>query len=680
MGAVVPVSTILIADTTFKRLGALAPLCLAPLLNAAEPTELVLDGVPPVSDQAVATIRNYGSADLTRFVDWSGDGQRMVVTTRVGETRQLFELDAPGGELRQITDYANAVWEGTYSPTPDRNGFIFVKDDNGNERYQLYYRDMDSGEVTRLTDGESRNTHVLWASKGDRFAFTTNARNGLNADIFIGYPDRPGEYDPLFTEAGAWVAVDWDRHDYRLLVMDVISATRSRMYVLDLRNNRVERINRYGGPALYSTGRFANNSYALYVISDVGEEFAHLYYYRLARQIQSVQLRPRKLRDVTRDIHWDIKTFDMSPDGEWIAYIVNDDGVDRVGLYRISGGKHMRGPELPIGRIDTIKFNPDNRRLAITINSAAHGRAIYTYDVDSRELVRWFVSKQVVQHAGRFVEPEIIRYPTFDGDEHGRRQIPAFIYRPEKATGRMPVIIYIHGGPESQFQPFFSRSIQTWVNELGAVVVAPNVRGSTGYGRTYTSLDNGFKREDAVFDIGALLDWIADQKDMDASRIGLYGASYGGYLVLASMALYADRICCGVDIAGISNFVTFLGSLDVSRRDLRRVEYGDERDPAMAAYLNRISPTTNAASIKRPLMVVQGLNDPRVPHTEAQQIVDAVRGRGGTVWYLLAQDEGHVMRRTSNIDVVDAATLQFFRTWLAGDNRVTEAAGTSEAP
>jgi len=643
--------------------------------------DLVLDGLPPISTEALGLIRDYGNADLTRFVDWTGDGQHMVITTRSGETRQLFVLEAPGGELRQITDYPDAVWEASYSPAPERDGMIFIKDQDGDERYQLYYRDMSSGTVTPLTDGNTRNTHVLWANKGDRFAFTTNARNGLNADIFIGYPDRPGEVKPLFTEAGAWVALDWDQHDQRLLVMDVISATRSRMYVLDLRNYRVDRVNRYGGPALYTTGRFANNSYSMYLVSDVGEEFAHLYYYRIPRNINSVQLKPRKLRDVTRDIPWDIKTFDMSPDGNWLAYIVNDDGVDRVGLYRTSGGKHMRGPELPMARVDGIKFNPDSKRLAITINAAAHGRAIYTFDVDTRELVRWFVSTTAAKNSDRYVEPELIHYPTFDQDENGdRRQIPAFIYRPEDATGPVPVIVYIHGGPESQVQPFFSRSVQTWVNELGAAVVAPNVRGSTGYGRTYTMLDNGFKREDAVKDIGALLDWISEQKDLDASRVGLYGASYGGYMALATMARYPERVCCGVNIAGISNFMTFLNSLEESRKDLRRTEYGNEQDPAMAAFLNRISPTTNAASIRAPLMVVGGLNDPRVPHTEAEQIVRAVRNGGGTVWYVLARDEGHVIRRSSNIDTVDAATLQFFRTWLAGNTRVTQAENADSAP
>ncbi len=660
-------------------LGLLAMTLWAPITRSSD--NLVLDGLPPISAEAVSTVRHYGSADLTRFVDWSADGRDMIITTRSGETRQLFVLEAPGAEPRQITDYADAVWEASYSPAPERNGMIFIKDQNGDERYQLYYRDMTTGAVTPLTDGQSRNTHVLWANKGDRYAYTTNARNGLNADIFIGYPDRPDELTPLFTEAGAWVALDWDDHDQRLLVMDVISATRSRMYVLDLRNDRINRINRYGGPALYTTGRFANNSYSMYLISDVGEEFAHLYYYRIPRNIGSVRLKPRKMRDVTRHIPWDIKTFDMSPDGHWLAYIVNDDGIDRIGLYRTSGGKHMRGPELPVARVDGIKFNPDNKRLAITINSAAHGRAIYTFDVDTRELVRWFVSSNTTENSARYVEPELIRYRTFDKDDNGDpRQIPAFIYRPEKVSDPVPVIIYIHGGPESQTQPFFSRSIQTWVNELGAVVIAPNVRGSTGYGRTYTLLDNGFKREDAVKDIGALLDWIAEQKDFDASRVGLYGASYGGYMVLATMARYPDRVCCGVDIAGISNFVTFLNGLAESRKDLRRTEYGDEQDPAMAAYLNRISPTTNAANIRAPLMVVQGLNDPRVPHTEAEQIVRAVRSGGGIVWYVLARDEGHVLRRTSNIDFVDAATLQFFRTWLSGDTRVTQATGLDSAP
>jgi dipeptidyl aminopeptidase/acylaminoacyl peptidase len=258
----------------------------------------------------------------------------------------------------------------------------------------------------------------------------------------------------------------------------------------------------------------------------------------------------------------------------------------------------------------------------------------------------------------QFVAPELVRYPTFDRSNGKFRQVPAFVFRP-RTPGRHPVYIDIHGGPESQYTPGFNTFTQFLVREMGFVVVAPNVRGSTGYGKTYMNLDNGEDREDSVKDIGALLVWIGLQKDLDAKNVFVGGGSYGGYMSLASMVHFSDRLRGGIDVVGISNFVTFLESTSAYRRDLRRPEYGDERLPRMRAYLQRISPLTNAARIAKPLLVVQGLNDPRVPATESQQMVAKIRARGGEVWYLAAKDEGHGFRKKSNRDFYQRTIVTF---------------------
>jgi dipeptidyl aminopeptidase/acylaminoacyl peptidase len=264
------------------------------------------------------------------------------------------------------------------------------------------------------------------------------------------------------------------------------------------------------------------------------------------------------------------------------------------------------------------------------------------------------------------VTPTLVRFPTFDRVDGKPRTIPAFYYRPAKApaSGKLPVVIQIHGGPEGQAQPGFSPTTQYLVNELGVAVLVPNVRGSSGYGKSYLLLDNGDKREDSVKDIGALLDWIGKQPELDADRIGVYGGSYGGYMVLATMTNYPERIRAGVDIVGISHFGTFLKNTEDYRRDLRRAEYGDERDPAMQAVFDRISPLNNASRISAPLFVAQGRNDPRVPYTEAEQIVKAVRGNDQPVWYLLFNDEGHGFRKKANSDYFGAATMLFWQRHL----------------
>jgi dipeptidyl aminopeptidase/acylaminoacyl peptidase len=257
-------------------------------------------------------------------------------------------------------------------------------------------------------------------------------------------------------------------------------------------------------------------------------------------------------------------------------------------------------------------------------------------------------------------EPQIVRWTSFD-----QRSISGIVYRPSaRFTGRRPVLVSIHGGPEAQAKLGFLGRMQYFVNELGIAVIEPNVRGSSGYGKTFLTLDNGMLREDSVRDIGSLLDWIATQPDLDASRVLVSGGSYGGYMSLATSARYAERIAGAIDVVGISNFVTFLNNTESYRRDLRRVEYGDERDPQMRDFLERISPTNQAQRITKPLFVVQGRNDPRVPYTEAEQIVAKARANNPFVWYLRAENEGHGFVRKDNADFQFYATVMFVRATL----------------
>ena len=265
----------------------------------------------------------------------------------------------------------------------------------------------------------------------------------------------------------------------------------------------------------------------------------------------------------------------------------------------------------------------------MTLNTAQTSSDVYVMSLGddplaSGELTRWTTSEVGGLDTSQFSVPDLIRYPTFDDEGEQPRTIPAFVYRPQ-GDGPHPVVIYIHGGPESQFRPGFLSTFQSWVDLLGAAVVAPNVRGSSGYGSDYVRLDNGRQREDSVRDIGALLDAIDRDPTLDAARVAVYGGSYGGYMVLASAVHYSDRLRAAVDIVGISNFVTFLENTEEYRRDLRRAEYGDERDPEMRAFLQEISPLNRVDKIRIPVFVIQGENDPRVPVSEAEQMVNALR-------------------------------------------------------
>ena len=381
-----------------------------------------------------------------------------------------------------------------------------------------------------------------------------------------------------------------------------------------------------------------------------------------------------KLEPITADIAWNVESFALSDDGRRAAFAVNEEGRSRLYLLDPATRRYAPVSGLPIGRVYGIEFSPDDRRLAMTISTADSPSDVYTLELgagalDAEELTRWTYSEIGGLRREMFVEPELVHYRTFDSESGGPEHIPAFIYRP-RTEGPHPVIISIHGGPESQYRPGFSSTFQMWVNELGAAVIAPNVRGSSGYGKQYVKLDNGRLRENSVRDIGALLDWIAEQPDLDESRVAVYGGSYGGYMVLASLVHYSDRLRGGVERVGISNFVTFLENTQDYRRDARRVEYGDERDPEMRAFLESISPNRRASEIRVPLFVAQGQNDPRVPVTESDQVVSAVRSNRMPVWYMKALNEGHGFRKKENADLFRAIAFMFLEQYLMPEDRV----------
>lgn len=373
-------------------------------------------------------------------------------------------------------------------------------------------------------------------------------------------------------------------------------------------------------------------------------------------------------QSLTAGIGWDVTDFVLSTDGKRGAFVTNEDGASRLYLLNTRNHRYSRVGKIPLGLISDLGFSPDGRKLAITLSTPQSPSDVYVLQLGRRPeqagaLVRWTFSEVGGLDPQQFTEPELLHYPTFDLRGDKRRRVPAFIYRP-RGPGPHPVIIHVHGGPESQYRPGFSSRAQMWVSELGAAVIAPNIRGSTGYDLEYLVLDNDYRREDAIRDIGALLDWIAAQPDLDESRVAIYGASYGGYVVLASAVLYSDRLRAGVDVVGISNFVSFLENTEDYRRAFRRYEYGDERDPEMRAYLERISPLNNADRINIPLLVVQGRNDPRVPASESEQIVRALRDHGQPVWYIEALNEGHGYARRENRRVYEQATVLFLQQYL----------------
>jgi dipeptidyl aminopeptidase/acylaminoacyl peptidase len=624
----------------------------APAQEKKEIGNLVCEGIPDIPPALMEKMNQYQNTRGAGFVDWTPDGQKILMYTRFGDTPQLHMLDFPGGDRKQITFFKEPVTSARFIPDAKLNQFIYLKDVGGNEFSQQYLFDMNTGKYELISDGGRSQTSLpFFSNSGKQFATVSTRRNGKDYDIYISNTETPKESKLVLQEGGSWSVRDWSPDDNSLLVAKYISSTRSELYVLDLSTSKLEQINPSKEEIAYGSAHWSADHKGLYVVNDQGSEFLTLKYYDIAS---------KKFTALTSSIPWDVVGFTANKARTRMVISANENGSTK--LYTVDAGtkKISAINGLPPGVISDVKFNPVNLNIAFSITSAQTPSDIYTYNPEIDKVTRWTSSEVGGLNPSTFTIPTPIEFESFD-----KKKIPAFYYKPTSKPGeKLPVVIQIHGGPESQYQPWFSSFISFLNNELGVAVIAPNVRGSSGYGKSYLKMDNGFNREESVKDIGALIDWIAKQPELDASRICVYGGSYGGYMVLASLTNFNDKLKCGIDVVGISNFITFLEKTEDYRKDLRRVEYGDERDPKMKDFLVKISPANNVQKITKPLFIIQGLNDPRVPVNEAEQMKQKMRDQKGDVWYLLAKDEGHGFKKKVNVDYMQWSVVSFLQNKL----------------
>jgi dipeptidyl aminopeptidase/acylaminoacyl peptidase len=619
------------------------------------PENLVVDGIPAIPTGLPADVRRYTEARGAGLADWHPTRREMLISTRFGNTAQIHVVRMPLGARFQLTFFDEPVTGASYDP---KNGsyFVFAKDVGGNEFTQLYREDLATGRVTLLIDGgRSQNGGVTWSHAGDRIAYGSTRRNGADRDLYVMDPANPSsDRRVLEVNGGGWSVLDWSPDDRQLLVAQFLSVNQSFLWLVDVATGAKSPATPPSADTVaYGGGEFSADGRGLYLTSDQGGEFQRLAYLDLAT---------KTVTPLTSQIPWDVDEFDVSPDGRLVAFVTNEAGISKLYLLDAATRRFRPLGGLPVGILGGVRWHRNGRDLGFTLGTAQFPGDVYSIDVRNGALTRWTESELGGIVAAELPDPSLIRWTATDG-----REITGFLYRPPaRFTGPRPVIISIHGGPEGQSRPGFLGRDNYFLLELGAAVIQPNVRGSTGYGKTFVKLDNGMKRMDAVADIGALIDWIARQPDLDAAHVMVTGGSYGGFMTLAVATTYNDRITCALDVVGISNFNTFLKNTESYRRDLRRVEYGDERDSATAAFFDRTAPLTNAGRIMKPLFVVAGLNDPRVPHTEAEQMVARVKQNGSPVWFLMANDEGHGFRKKGNRDYQFYATVLFVRQFLMG--------------
>jgi len=622
--------------------------------NEIVPNEnLVVEGVPKIPASLAEGVDRYTNFRGAALDSWDPVNREMLISTRFADTSQIHLVKMPAGARTQLTFYPDRVAEAQYSPVKD-DSFVFSKDIGGGEFFQLYRYDVATGDVTLLTDGKSRNTGAVWSYAGDRIAYGSTRRTGDDVDLWVVEPANPNSDHPLAQlQGGGWSALDWSADGQKILVHEDISANESYLWVMDSKSGEKNLITPKGGAVkiAYSRGRFSKDGKGIYVTTDKDFEFQRLAYIDLANKEHTY---------LTTGIPWNVDEFELSFDGKTIAFVTNEDGFGVLHLLDTKTGKEKPVPVLPKGVISGVTWHKNNRDLGFNLSSARSSSDVYSLDVQTGKVERWTYSETGGLNTSSFPEAELIHWKSWDG-----RMISGFLYRPPaKFAGKRPVIINIHGGPEGQFRPSFPGRWDYYMNELGIAMIAPNVRGSTGYGKTFLALDNGFLREGSYQDINTLLDWIQTQPDLDSNRVLITGGSYGGFMTLAVATNYNDRICCSVDVVGPSNLVTFLEHTSGYRKDLRRVEYGDEHDPKMHEFLERIAPYNKAKNITKPLFVIAGKNDPRVPASESEQMVNIVRQNGTPVWWLMAKDEGHGFAKKKNQDYQFYATVMFVKEYL----------------
>lgn len=614
---------------------------------------LVMQGIPAIPDTIAQGVQRYLESRSAAFCDWHPKRKELIISTRFANVPQLHRVGLAMGARKQLTFFNEPITNAAFEPVIG-DYFLFTKDIGGNEFSQIYRYDLLNGKITLLTDGKrSQNLGIAWSNKGKWIAYNSTSRNGSDRDIYVMDPkDATTNKLLLQLTGGGWFVLDWSKDDKQILVHEYISANESHLWLADVATGAKTELTLQSEKGVaYGAAKFSKDGKGVYLLTDKENEFARLAYMDIAT---------RQLTYLTTNIKWDVEEFDLSKDNSQLVFTTNEAGESKIYLMNTGNKVYRPITTIPPGVYSSVTFHRNRSEVAVSVNAAQSPTDVYVISTSNGKTERWTESEMGGLVSAELSMPQLIKWKSFDDNE-----ISGFYYKPAKSfTGKRPVVINIHGGPEGQSLPIYQGANNYFLNELGVAIIYPNVRGSSGYGKAFIAADNGMKREESVKDIGALLDWIAQQPDLDASRIMITGGSYGGYMTLAAAVNYNDRIRCAVDIVGISNFNTFLKNTESYRRDLRRVEYGDERDTAMAAFFERIAPFNNAGKITKPLFIIQGGNDPRVPRTESVQMADKVRANGTDVWYLEATDEGHGFRKKNNIDFQRYATILFMKKYL----------------
>ena len=608
-------------------------------------------GVPPVPASLAAEVAPYSQIYGLPLAGWDPT-KREIWLKGLSSVTWISRVKNPGAspETSSIYIHSPGIYDIYFQP--QYKYLAYTKDTDGNENFQLYLYEIDGGNSKQLSDGKSRNTEPVWSNAGDQIVYSSSPSGSVGVNLRVLNPSDPKTDHLLVRSSGSYLkAYGWSPDDKQVVFCDFLSNTTSTLWLNDVSAGKKVLLSpKKDEPEFYDFPQFTKDGKAVVVLTDHDSD---------VRRIARIDLSSHRFTYIPSDPKWDVDEFQISPDGKTIAFTTNEDGVSRLHLYDLKTSKEITAPTIPLGVVSDLKWHSNSTDLAFNFKSPRTANDVYAINLSSGKAELWAKSVTNDVDTQKFSLPEVIHWTSFD-----KRTISGFLYRPPaKFTGKRPVIIDVHGGPEEQYRPTFGYEHNYFLNELGVVKIYPNVRGSSGYGKNFLNLDNGLRREDAIKDIGALLDWIKAQPDLDADCVMVEGASYGGYLALSTAYVYSDRIRGAISDSGISNLATFIALTEGWRRGLQRSEFGDERDEKMKQFMERIAPLNNAQKIKKPLLLIQGQNDPRVPASDTAKLVAATKDRI-PVWYVLAKNEGHGFVQLSNRNYRLYATILFVKEFL----------------
>jgi dipeptidyl aminopeptidase/acylaminoacyl peptidase len=595
---------------------------------------------------SVARMAKVGSAGSPSF---SPDGSRIAFVTNISGLPQVWTMPTAGGYPSLVTSFDDPVGFVTWSP--DGQWLAFNVAPGGGFNEQIYVVRPNGTELRRLTDGgKAGNFLGDWSPDGHLIAFSSNQRDPSARDSYV-IDVATGQSRMVAQNRGIGSIDDISRDGKYAIINRLVNRGDNNLYLVSLADSKETLLTPHDGPGEFDGISFSREGRSIYLVSNKDRDLTALARVRLNQNGE-----PGPIEVLAARNDGELGSAVMNEQGTSIALVWNIAGRSELNFYDIATGKMVPGPKLPSEIVGGLDFSDDGRRLAMAISGASSPADIWVLDISSKQLTQLTQSPHAGVDLSKLVRPELVRYKAHDGLE-----LSGWLYRPKGMTAAGPIVLSFHGGPEGQERPGFNGMYQALVAR-GIAVFAPNVRGSSGFGKKFVNLDNGALRENGVKDIRASVDYVVSAGVADPKRIGIVGGSYGGYMVMAGLTEYPDMFAAGADLFGVVNFETFFKNTQPWMAAISKIEYGDPDKEA--DMLRRLSPLTRIDRVKAPTIVLHGANDTNVPVIEAEQVVENLKKRNVPVEYVLFPDEGHGWRKTPNRIRSTVSIVKFFEKYL----------------